>query len=142
MRIAGLLHTLAIGGWLGVVAAEVVLEVMRSRNKALRAPVARLHFYIDIYVEKPLILLAAGSGAWLLWKLPVPPSGWLQVKIIAGGIGMTLNMLGIWQVVMRHNATNDADDAAVERADKIIIGTGLAAVPCVLLALGIALVKP
>jgi hypothetical protein len=102
MDVLHLLHLVFICTWLGVVMAEGVIEL----NGATVA-VAKLHFWIDLLLELPLLMAVLITGGMLLdghW----PPSPLLTFKIGSGLIAVFANILSVAIVVVRYSKRGDA----------------------------------
>jgi hypothetical protein len=122
-------HAAAACAWLGVVAAESVLE-LQARDAAARRLVAVVHAWIDLLFEGPLVVLVLVTGVWLLARAwPAPPL--LLFKAGAGLIAVIANLICIPLVRMRAKATDDARVIALSQQVQL---TGLA-IPFGLLAL-------
>jgi len=100
-RLAPLAHLILLALWAGVVAAELVLEDLGRRNRELRAPAARIHLWIDLLVELPLVLGVLASGvvlAALRW--PLSPVHWAKIALAA--VAIVANLICIALVIRRH----------------------------------------
>lgn len=127
------IHGAAAGAWLGVVAAETVLE-FSGRDAPSRRLVAHLHAWIDYLFEGPLVAIVLVTGSVLLARAwPAPPL--LLVKAGAGLLAVIANIICIPLVLVRARATNDDE---VRRLFRPIQLTGLA-IPFGLLALALGL---
>ncbi len=64
-----LIHLCSVAAWLGVVMTEVLIEVYPYVNKNGRAYNSTIHFHywIDLLLELPLVLLLLGSGIVLIF---------------------------------------------------------------------------
>ena len=127
------LHVVAVSAWIGVVAAESVMELYAREPELLRH-VARIHKRIDLFFEGPLIVLVLTTGTILLvGEWPVSPLILLKV-----GLGLTAviaNSICIPLVFLRAEAT---DDAAILQRSHQIRATGIA-IPAAVAALLIGL---
>lgn len=123
------LHAAAVCTWMGVIAAETVLE-LRKNDPTSRRFVAAVHAWIDVLIEGPLIALVVVTGAILLasnW--PAPPL--LLAKVGAGMVGVIVNLICI--VLVRKRA-KETDDEHMRELTRQIRLTGLA-IPFGLVAL-------
>lgn len=130
------LHAAAVCAWMGVIAAETVLE-FSPRDGASRRLVAAMHGWIDIAVEGPLIGLVVLTGASLLaarW----PASPLLLVKVGCGLAAVLANL--VCMVYVRQRAVA-SDDARIRLLGVRIRLTGLA-IPFGLAALAIGYGHP
>jgi hypothetical protein len=65
------IHIVAASGWLGLVAAETVIELM-AKDRAIRQFVANVHKTIDLYFEGPRQeRRLSRTVIWLLRAAPV-----------------------------------------------------------------------
>jgi hypothetical protein len=128
------IHAAAACAWLGVVAAEAVLELL-GRDQPSRRFVAKAHLWIDYLFEGPLVVVVLVTGGILLARAwPAPPL--LLVKACAGLIAVIANGICMPLVWMRVRAK---DDAQVQRLFGRIRLTGLA-IPFGLAALVLGIV--
>ena len=59
------IHGAAAGAWLGVVAAETVVE-FSAHDAPSRRIVAKMHAWIDLLFEAPLVAIVLVTGSVLL----------------------------------------------------------------------------
>lgn len=133
------MHIFAAGLWLGCAFAEVVLETMRQRSTELRKPVAVFHYYIDLFVELPFILITVITGLYLAVHFGV--EGWGLAKMVLGLIGAGSNILSIWVIVQRKRATDAGDEDEVAFTDRRFLVLTALTVPAALSAMVIGLVR-
>lgn len=105
-----LLHIFALGVWMGCVTIEAILETFAHRDAALRAGVARIHFWIDMLAEIPAFTLVAVSGIALY--RPELMHGSYAVMVIGGTIAIAVNVLCVLPVIRRRQAANSDGIAA------------------------------
>jgi len=127
-------HIVAASAWLGVVAAESVMELSAKDIATLRT-VARFHKWIDLLFEGPLVATVLVTGGILLAPLWQTASPLLMVKAAAGLIAVLANGVCFGWVQARARAE---DEASVRSYTKRIAATGFA-IPMGLLALAIGL---
>ena len=126
-------HIFAASAWIGVVGCETVME-LTAHDPAARRLVARVHQWIDILFEMPLIATVLVTGAVLLARA-WPPSFLLLVKIGAAMIAIVANFICVQFVRARVRA--ESDETAIAWTRRIML-TGYA-VPFGLVALIIGL---
>jgi len=126
-------HIIAAGAWLGLVAGESVME-LSVRDDAARRVIARIHKWIDILFEGPLVATVLVTGAVLLSRV-WPPSPLLMVKVSAAMIGIIANLFCMPWVLARARA---GSATAINSYSRKIAATG-AGIPFALLALAIGL---
>src|SRR5689334_18305934 len=96
-----LLHLGFLFAWAGAVAVELVIEITGADEEASRAQAARLHFWIDVLVEVPLIAAVLVTGGVLLARV-WPPLPLHLVKIGAALAAIVLNLYCFVAVVLRY----------------------------------------
>lgn len=97
-----LIHLLSVGAWLGVVMTETLIEVYPYKDRGLYRSTIHFHYWIDLLVELPLVLLLLGSGIVLVFL-----SSSLDLlhilKIVSGLVPVLACFAGIY-VVLRRSA--------------------------------------
>tara|TARA_B100001964_G_C14169690_1_gene570852 strand:- start:827 stop:1234 length:408 start_codon:yes stop_codon:yes gene_type:complete len=127
-------HIIATSAWLGLIAAETVMELM-AKDKSTRLFVAKVHKIIDIYFEGPLVAIVLFTGSILLYQLWPNASFLLLAKVTAGLTAVLSNILCIDWVIRRAQAKNESEFSKYARR---ISWTGYI-VPLGFLALAIGL---
>src|SRR5687768_13583126 len=117
-----LAHLAFIFLWGGVVLAEIVMEGVALRRDELETP-AKLHFWIDVLVELPLLALVLVTGA-LLVQRAWPLSPLLQAKVIAGLVAVSMNLYCMAVVVLRYRYRGDPFLARHYRKRVMLSGIG------------------
>ena len=128
------IHVVAASAWLGLIAAETVIELM-AKDRTSRQFVARVHKTIDLYFEGPLVAIVLTSGSLLLYRLWPGVSPLLWVKVVTASLGIASNVACIHWVVRRAAAKDDAEFAAYARKVSL---TGYT-IPLAVVALAIGL---
>jgi hypothetical protein len=98
-----MIHLFSVAAWLGVVMTELVIEVYPYKNRGLYLSTIHFHYWIDLLVELPLVLLLLGSGIVLIFlnaSLDLPHI----LKIVTGLIPVVACFSGICIVIRRANA--------------------------------------
>lgn len=130
-------HVFAPGVWMGCITIEAILEAFAHRDAALRAGVARIHFWIDMLAEIPAFTLVAVSGMALF--RPELMQGPYALMVVAGAVAIAVNVLCVLPVVRRRNvanvSANPADDAALTGQTRWIFAAFGAGLPFGLAAL-------
>lgn len=96
------IHLFAIGIWAGCVMVEVLLELVPKRSDQDALNVARYHFYIDMFIEIPLLLIILATGIYLLQ--PGHLTGLFLLKVVLGLTAIGANMYCAVIVILRHQA--------------------------------------
>lgn len=127
-------HLMLACFWLGLLAAETVLELCGREAASLRV-VARAHRWIDMFFEIPVALAVLASGLVLLCRLWPAPSLML-IHAAVGTIPVAVNLVCTAWIHAR--ASESADDSRVAELTRRVKLTGLA-IPLVVLALVIGI---
>jgi hypothetical protein len=128
------IHIVAASAWMGLIAAEVVVELL-AHDTVTRRFVAEAHKRIDVYFEAPLVGIVLLTGSVLFYRLWPGATPLLIVKVVAGLIAVLSNIVCIRWVLQRARATDEGE--FFELAKKVS-WTGYT-IPFGLLALGIGL---
>jgi len=128
------LHVVTASAWMGLIAAEVVVELL-AKDRSTRRFVAEAHRRIDLYFEGPLIAAVLATGSVLLYRLWPSATPLLLIKVAAGLIAVVSNAVCIRWVVRRARAEDD--DEFIE-LDRKVSWTGYT-IPFGVLALAIGL---
>jgi hypothetical protein len=98
-------HLIALCFWGGCVVVETVIE-LAATDDAARAQATRLHFWIDLLVELPLIAAVLATGAVLAAR-SWPLSPLLATKIAMGLVSVSVNLYCAAMVVLRYRRRHD-----------------------------------
>jgi len=130
-------HLVVLALWGGVVATEAVLEVAPFRRPELHPATIRLHYWIDLLVELPLVLAVVATGITLV-VLADSLSARHVVKLVFAGGAVAVNLFCIGVVLRRARALDGPGaEARRWRASRIVlacfaVGLACAAVAAVL----------
>jgi hypothetical protein len=124
------LHLAFLGLWGGLVAAEFVIEGIGRLTPGQLAVTARLHFWIDLLVELPVLAGVLATGALLLARTPLDAA--LLAKVTAGLLAVAANLACVVLVVRRHRT---ADAERLARYSAYVGYTAVVGVPLGVLAL-------
>ncbi len=102
-------HLIALSLWGGVVATEAVIEVYPFRKPELHPAAVRFHYWIDLLVELPLVLVVIATGVALALSVS-PLTGLHVVKFLLAGAAVAVNLFCI-VVVVRRGRRLEAGDA-------------------------------
>lgn len=112
--------------------AETILE-FSGNDEATQQVIARVHFWIDVLVELPLLFLVLVTGALLFAR--VWPGTWiLWLKVVAGLTAVALNAYCAVMVVFRYRHRDEAKRVQFYQRRVLFSGIG---VPFALVALGL-----
>lgn len=118
-------HLAALVLWAIVVAAEAALELSANSDDGRRR-VARLHFWIDVTVEIPLLAAVLVTGGALLARA-WPPSALVSAKVALALVAVGLNGYCAVHVVLRH--ARAADPRALAHHGRRVLASGLGVPP-------------
>lgn len=116
-----MMHLVVLSLWGGVVATEAVIELYPFRHREQHAATIRLHYWIDLLVEAPLVLAVAATGVALVLALDdVTPLH--LVKLGFAGAAVAVNVFCIAVVVRRgRRLERGGGDAPLWRASRIVL---------------------
>ena len=121
-------HLTAASAWLGLVAGETVME-LHARGSSAQRLIARIHKWIDLFFEGPLVVIVLLTGAALLARAwPISPL--LALKVGAALVAVIANFICIPLVLARARAQTDEALRALTRkigATGVAIPFGIAA---------------
>jgi hypothetical protein len=127
-------HIVAASAWMGLIAAEVVIELL-AHDKTTRRFVAEAHKRIDLFFEGPLVAIVLLTGSVLLYRLWPSATPLLLFKVVIGLIAVVSNAFCIHWVLGRARAK---DDGEFYKYGKKVSWTGYT-IPFGLLALALGL---
>lgn len=133
MQFILVLHILFVGAWFGCVAVEFLLETAPKKIVSLRETVPLLHYNIDRYIEMPLVLGVLLTGSLQINTARL--SGLYLLKMLAGLIAVSANLLCWFPVRKRKMAAAKKDGAEVKRQSLMILRLTQVGMPAALLAL-------
>ena len=120
MRLELIPHLLCLGLWFGCVAVEAVVEAVGFRHQEARPWVARMHYWIDLFVELPALTGVIVTGLILLPSGSLPTL--LAVKIAIASLAMLINAGCLVAVVRRWRAIQRGEaDAAREHSNSVYL---------------------
>ncbi len=115
------IHLIVLSLWGGVVATEAVIEIYPFRHREMHAATIRLHYWIDLLVEAPLVAAVVVTGALLLFRQdPVTPLH--LVKVVFAGAAVAVNVFCIAVVVRRgRRFDRGGEDSQLWRASRVVL---------------------
>jgi NADH:ubiquinone oxidoreductase subunit 5 (subunit L)/multisubunit Na+/H+ antiporter MnhA subunit len=125
-----LIHLIVLSLWGGVVATEAVIEIYPFRHSEMHAATIRLHYWIDLLVEAPLVAAVVVTGAWLLFQTdPVTPLH--LVKVAFAGTAVVVDIFCIAVVVRRGRRLDRCgEDGQLWRASRIVLACFAVGLAC------------
>jgi hypothetical protein len=103
VNLVSIMHLTLLCLWGGVVATESVIELYPFRRRQLHQDSIRLHYWIDLLVELPLIVGVLASGIALV-VLAWPLTWTHALKIAGAAVAVSANLICIVFVVRRGRA--------------------------------------
>src|SRR5262245_47654725 len=117
------LHLAFLCGWGGLVVSEVVIEFALGADRIPEN--ARLHFWIDLLAEIPVVSGVIVTG--VLLAIARMPLSWLHwLKIVCAALAISANLYCAVMVVLRHRAARaGAQHGALVRLDNLVRVSGV-----------------
>jgi len=124
------IHLMVLSLWGGVVATEAVIEVYPFRHRQVHSATIRLHYWIDLLVEAPLVLGVVVTGSLLLLTTnPITPLH--MVKVGFAACAVIVNIFCIVVVVRRgRRLERGGDDGALWRASRVVLACFAVGLAC------------
>ncbi len=139
VNIAAVAHLIILGLWGGIVTTEVVLEMYHRKHPEAHMSVIKLHFWIDLLVELPLIICMAASGIFLLTLIETIT--WLHiVKISLGSAAIISNLYCVYAVVKRARVLDlNIEDSILFRLSNVVFACGATGIPIGVIVFGMGI---
>ncbi len=128
-------HLVLLAMWAGLVVGETVLEFHAHDEAALRVS-ARVHYWIDVLAELPLLAGILATGVMLTYRA-WPLSTLHVLKITAGLVAISANLVCVVVVFRRHRGV--ADVPGLLRLRRRVAATAVVGVPFAVFALIVGL---
>jgi len=136
INLVSMAHLILLCLWGGVVSAESVMELYPFRRRDYHEHSIRLHYWIDLLVELPLILGVLGSGAVLV-ALAWPLSGIHFVKVLCALVTVSANLVCVVLVVKRRRLLGSGGgDDELWRVTRRIVACAVVGMPFAAAAAG------
>ena len=134
INILAMIHLVFLSLWGGVVATEAVIEIYPFRRREIHGATIRLHYWIDLLVEGPLVLAVVVTGATLLFLVsPITPLH--LVKVSFAGAAVAVNIFCIAVVVRRGRGLNRAiEEERLWRSSKVVLACFIVGLACATVA--------
>ncbi len=114
-------HLVVLSLWGGVVATEAVLEIAPFRQRELHPATIRLHYWIDLLVELPLVLAVVATGITLV-VLADSLTARHVVKLVFAGGAVAVNLFCIGVVLRRARTLRESGSQdRLWRASRIVL---------------------
>lgn len=131
------LHLLGLGIWVGVVAAEVVIEFDGAKSNDSLINASKLHYLTDIWVEIPAFALVLITG--LLMISPDHLEGAFLYKVILGVAAVAFNLVCVYAVFKRRRYAIENNIKGMQSTDPIMRLGGAGFIPSFLAAIVLGL---
>lgn len=134
-------HIQATGIWVGCAAVEVLFEkfFQHNENKETKTLLAKLHYYVDLFVELPASLIVALTGTKMLLEYGSHPEKVLAAKVVFGSSAFLMNLGCFYYVYQRLQAALSNDWEEYDRQDKLQHRIGKGVVHSLIVALGLGM---
>jgi len=119
------------------VAVETLLERSPRKLPAMKTLVPQLHYWIDLYIEIPILIGILLSGLMMLQEQHFEVL--FVVKILAGLLAIGVNLWCVIPVVKRKKAADSNDSEQVRKYSRQILLATQIGFPAAMLALCIGL---
>ncbi len=123
--------------WAGTVASEGVIELIHHRRPELHPAAIRLHFWIDLLVELPILAGVVLSGCTLValtW--PLTTAHLIKLLLAAGAVGA--NLICIILVIRRGRGLSRGEpEETLKQTSRRILFTALVGLPCAVSAVAL-----
>jgi hypothetical protein len=131
--IAPLLHLVVLSLWGGVVATEAVIEIAPFRWPDLHPATIRMHYWIDLLVELPLVIAVVATGITLLVLADeITTLHLVKVAFAAGAVAVNLFCIAV--VLRRARRLDTAEPAASWRASRTVLACFAVGLACAAVA--------
>lgn len=130
------LHLLALGIWIGVVAAEFVIEFDGMKNSTSLIKASKLHFLTDIWVEIPAFTIVLITGLLMINSHHL--QGVFLYKIIFGLAAIIFNSVCVYAVFRRRGYAIVGDIDGMQSTDPVMKIGGAGFIPTFLITILIA----
>ncbi len=129
------LHVLALGVWIGVVAAEFVIEFDGMKDDASHIKASKLHYATDIWIEIPSFMVVLVTGLLMLDADRL--SGLFLYKVIFGLLAVAANIVCVYAVFKRRSYAVSGDIAGMASTDPAMKLGGACFIPTFMIALAL-----
>lgn len=126
------LHLLAVGIWIGVVAAEFAIEFDGMKDDASYIKASNLHYITDVWVEVPSFMIVLITGILLLNEGHL--SGLFLYKIIFGVLAIVFNIVCVYAVFKRRKYSVRDDIEGMNSAGPAMKLGGAGFIPAFIIA--------
>ena len=119
--VSRLMHLVFLSIWGGIVITEAVLELVPLRRRELLKSTVEFHYFIDIYLELPVILLVICTGAVNLFLVKI--TALILLKAAAACVAIGANLFCITEVIKRRSElmAGAGEQAIASRHRKVIL---------------------
>ncbi|MEH6549348.1 MAG: hypothetical protein V7711_15580 [Pseudomonadales bacterium] len=137
MNILLSIHLLAIGIWIGVVAAEFAIEFDGLKDSPSLIKASKLHYLTDIWVEIPAFVVVFVTGAFMITEKHL--AGLFLYKVIFGVLAIIFNGVCVYAVFKRKGYAVSGDIDGMISTDPAMRLGGAGFIPSFLVAFGIGI---
>jgi hypothetical protein len=126
-------HLMSLCLWGGVVATEAVIEVLPFRRHELHPAAIRLHYWIDLLVELPLVIGVSVTGTTLLLLIQEVTTLHL-VKVAFAAAAVLVNLFCIAVVLRRARHLDRGAETKLWRASRVVLACFALGLACAAVA--------
>lgn len=130
------LHLIAVGVWVGVIAAETVIELDGKKDDASLIKASKLHYTTDIWIEIPSFITVLLTGILMLTETHL--QGLFLVKVICGLIAVIANLICVYGVFVRNQHAVNHNIHGVRSTEPVLVVGGIGFIPSFIAAIAIA----
>jgi hypothetical protein len=131
------LHLVAVGIWIGVVAAEFFIEFDGMKNDESHIKASLMHFATDIWVEIPAFLIVLVTGALMINSSHL--EGVFLYKVLFGLLAVIFNIICVRAVFKRRRFAMVADIAGMNTTNPLMKLGGAGFIPAFTIAIALAI---
>jgi hypothetical protein len=131
--IVPIVHLMCLCLWGGVVATEAVIEILPFRRRELHPATIRMHYWIDLLVELPLVIAVCATGVTLLFLIEEFTTLHL-VKVSFGAAAVAVNLFCIAVVLRRARQADPRTEPRLWRASRMVLACFVVGLACGIVA--------
>lgn len=133
VNLTEMIHLILLSLWGGLVLTEAVIELYPYKNRELHGSSITLHYYIDLFVETPLLLGVLITGIVLVFQVHLVPLHYVLIGCGLFAIGM--NFICVALVIKRKILQEQGQNETILwKYTQYIVTTALLGIPAALVA--------
>ncbi|MGI9287721.1 MAG: hypothetical protein ACR2P1_20220 [Pseudomonadales bacterium] len=131
------LHLVAVGIWIGIIAAEFFIEFDGMKDDLSHIKASKMHFATDIWVEIPAFLIVLFTGALMLNSNHV--EGLFLYKVLFGLLAIIFNIVCVYAVFKRRKYALVGDITGMNSTNPTMRLGGAGFIPTFFIAIVLAI---